>query len=299
MTRTFEQTVYATADAIATITLNRPDRLNAFTPIMRREMIEALDTADGDDAIRVVVVTGSGRAFCAGADIGGDGGKPFSYAGAGKRDALSDTDEIVGLPRDGGGIVALRLAAMRKPVIAAINGAAVGVGVTMRLPMDIRVAAESAKFGFVFARRGIAPEATSSWFLPRVVGIAQAMEWTLTGRVFGAGEAKAGGLVSHVVPDGAVLDKAMELAREIAKNNSPVSLAATRRMMWSMLGESSPWTAHALETGIIHELKKGVDAAEGVAAFLQKRPAEFRSSVDEDLPAVVPEWPQRPDEYSR
>jgi enoyl-CoA hydratase/carnithine racemase len=284
----YEQITYATGDQIATITLRRPDRLNAFTLTMANELIDALDRADADDEVRVVIVTGAGRAFCAGADLGG-GASTFD---ADLREAVTDT--IDGVPRDGGGTVALRIAASRKPVIGAINGPAVGVGVTMTLPMDIRIAADSARFGFVFARRGIVPEAASTWFLPRVVGISQAMEWVATGRVFDAEEARAGGLVSTVVPGDELAEAAVRIAREIADNTSAVSVAVARQLLWSMLGSATPWEAHRLDSKAMFALGAAGDAAEGVSAFLEKRPARFPLRVSTDYPAAIPHWPQRP-----
>lgn len=281
-----------TSDGICTITLNRPDRLNAFTATMAGELIDAFDAVDADDSVRVVVVTGAGRGFCAGADLGAGAG---TFDRAELDEARSALGEIDGVPRDGGGTVSLRIAACRKPVIGAFNGPAVGVGVTMTLPMDVRIAAESARFGLVFSRRGIVPEAASSWFLPRIVGISQAMEWVATGRVFGAEEARAGGLVSRVVPDDELLAVAHGLAREIADNTSGVSVAAARQLLWGMLGESTPWEAHRRDSKAMSELGAAPDAAEGVAAFLDKRPAQFPMSVRDDFPESVPTWPQRPD----
>lgn len=282
-------------DRVMEITLERPDRLNAFTPRMTVELVQALDRADADDEIRVVIVTGAGRAFCAGADLGSSGAKPFAYQGAGMQPAPDEEDSINGLRRDGGGQIATRLASLRKPVIAAINGAAIGVGVTMTLPMDVRIASTTAKFGFVFARRGIAPEAVSSWFLPRVVGISQASEWALTGRVFDADEALRGGLVSRVVEPDDLLPTARAIAREIADNTSGVSVAVTRRMLWSQLTQADIWRTHDLESRLIAEMKTGPDAAEGVEAFLAKRPAVFEAGLDEHVPEFLPEWPVRPD----
>jgi len=282
----FTEITYEVADQVATITLNRPDRLNAFTMRMRAELIEAFDLADADDEVRAVVVTGAGRAFCAGADLGGGGD---TFAGSERK-----TELVNGYPRDGGGTVALRVARSLKPVIAAINGAAVGVGITMTLPMDIRLAADTAKIGFVFARRGIVPEAASSWFLPRIVGIAQAMEWAATGRVFGAAEALEGRLVSRVYPGEDLLPAAYALAREIAENTSAVSVAAVRRLMWSGLSASSPWEAHAADSRLMTELGPAADAVEGVTSFLEKRPPAFPMSVSEDLPEGVPSWPADP-----
>jgi len=290
----FSQIAYAVEDRIATITLSRPDRLNAFTHIMRRELVDTLDLADADDDVRAVIVTGAGRGFCAGADLGAVGDRPFSYSGPDHRDSHSDPDHVDGLPRDIGGMVALRVAAMRKPMIAAINGAAIGVGITMTLPMDIRLIDQSAKVGFVFARRGIAPEATSSWFLPRVVGISQALEWSLSGRIFDADEAHRGGLVSRVCAPGTVYEQAVAVAREIADTTSAASVAATRRMMWAMTSQLDPWEAHRLETRIIADLKQGTDAREGVQSFLEKRPAHFTATIDEVMSAALPTWPDRP-----
>ncbi|MGW8377931.1 enoyl-CoA hydratase-related protein [Streptomyces sp. ODS28] len=290
----YTQLSYEVADGIATVTLDRPERLNAFTATMARELIAAFDAIDADDGVRVAVVTGAGRAFCAGADL--EGGAGTFDAGAGGDGRADARGGIGGVPRDGGGTVALRIAASRKPVIAAFNGPAVGVGATMTLPMDIRIAAESAKFGFVFTRRGIVPEAASSWFLPRVVGISQAMEWAATGRVFGATEAHRGGLVSRVVPDGEVLDAAYGIAREITENTSAVSVAVTRRLMWGMLGAASPWEAHLHDSRAMFALGQGADAAEGVTAFLEKRPPRFPLRVGEDMPEDVPDWPRRPDD---
>ncbi|WP_081683196.1 enoyl-CoA hydratase-related protein [Saccharopolyspora erythraea] len=225
---TYEQINYEVADGIATITLNRPERLNAFTAVMRAELVDAFDAVDADDDVRVAVVTGAGRAFCAGADLGG-GADTFNAGSEHRRAAHEDLGEVDGAPRDGGGTVSLRIAASRKPVIAAINGASVGVGATMTLPMDIRLASESARFGFVFARRGIVAEAASTWFLPRVVGISQAMEWAATGRVFGAEEALRGRLVSRVVPDGELLATAREIASRCASaGTTPASSRSGR-----------------------------------------------------------------------
>jgi enoyl-CoA hydratase/carnithine racemase len=277
------------ADGVATITLDRPERLNAFTHVMRGEVIDAFDNTDADDDVRVVVVTGRGRAFCAGADLG-RGAETFDQEAT--KDLRTDRETFEdGTPRDGGGTVALRIARSLKPVIAAVNGPAVGIGVTMTLPMDIRLAAEGARFGFVFARRGIVPEAASSWFLPRIVGISQAMEWAATGRVFDADEALRGRLVSAVHPADRLLPAAYELAEEIAANTSAVAVAAVRRLMWSGLGAPSPWDAHRVDSRLMRVLGAAPDVAEGVTAFLEKRPARFSMKVGEDLPAEVPDWP--------
>lgn len=292
----FSQIAYEIADGVATITLNRPDRLNAFTVIMCRELVAAFDAADADDQVRVILLTGAGRGFCAGADLE-RGASTFNAKDAGRAAERADFETIGGLPRDAGGVVSLRIAAARKPVIVAVNGPAIGVGATMTLPADVRIAAESARFGFVFARRGIVPEAASSWFLPRVVGISQAMEWVATGRVFGAQEARDGGLVSRLVPDAELLPAAYALAKEIVENTSAVSVAVSRKLLWSMLGASSPWEAHRLDTRAIYELGQGPDTAEGVRSFLEKRPPKFTGRID-DFAAILPEWPQRPEDMA-
>jgi len=277
----YTQIIYEVADHIATITLNRPDQLNAFTGTMMREVIDAFDRVDADDDVRVVIVTGAGRGFCAGADLSG-GGETFSRGGS---------DEIpadVGIPRDGGGLVSLRIFDCKKPVIGAINGAAVGVGVTMTLPMDIRLAGEHAKFGFVFARRGIVPEACSSWFLPRLVGISQAAEWCYSGRVFPAAEALAGGLVRSVHAADELLPAARAIASEIAENTSAVSVALTRQMLWRMLGADHPMEAHKVDSRGILARGRAADAREGVTSFLEKRSPHFPDTVSADLPDIFP-----------
>jgi enoyl-CoA hydratase/carnithine racemase len=270
-------------EGILTITLHRPDRLNAFNARMLEELLGALDRADADDEVRVVVFTGAGRAFCAGADLGG-GGATF-YASA---------QEDPHRHRDGGGLLALRLYECKKPVIAAIHGPAVGVGVTMTLPMDVRIASESARFGFVFARRGIVPEACSAWFLPRVVGISRAMEWVATGRIFPASEALAGGLVSRVVAPEALLPAARELALEIAEHTSAVSVCLARQLLWKMLGADHPMEAHRVDSRAIYAMGRSADAYEGVQSFLEKRPPSFAMRVSRDLPDFYPWWPKRP-----
>jgi enoyl-CoA hydratase/carnithine racemase len=274
----FEQIRYEVADGVLTITLDRPDRLNAWTPVMSRELIAAFDRADADDEVRAIVITGEGRAFCAGADLAG-GGDTFDWRERQSGDAV---------PRDNGGQVTLRIFDSVKPVIAAINGPAVGVGATMTLPMDVRLAAEDARIGFVFARRGIVPEACSSWFLPRVVGISQAMEWVATGRVFSAEEALAGGLVRSLHPSGELLDAARELGREIAENTAPVSVALARRMLWTMLGAAHPMEAHRADSRAMFSRGQSADAREGVTSFLEKRPARFPDRVSEGLPEIFP-----------
>ncbi len=279
----YTQITYEVADHIATITLNRPEQLNAFTGVMMREVIDAFDRVDADDDVRVVIVTGAGRGFCAGADLSA-GGETFSRGGS---------DEIpadVGIPRDGGGLVSLRIFDCTKPVIGAINGAAVGVGVTMTLPMDIRLASEHAKFGFVFARRGIVPEACSSWFLPRLVGISQAAEWCYSGRVFPAAEAHSGGLVRSVHAADELLPAARAIAAEIAANTAPVSVALTRQMLWRMLGASHPMEAHKVDSRGILERGRSADAKEGVVSFLEKRAPEFPVKVSDGLPNIFPSY---------
>ena len=275
----FQDILYEVEDHVLTITLNRPDRLNAFTPTMAAELIEALDRSDADDDVRAVIVTGAGRGFCAGADLGGGGGT-FDWRDRDRGDA--------GVARDGGGRVSLRIYESLKPVIAAINGPAVGVGVTMTLPMDVRIAAAGAKIGFVFARRGIVPEACSSWFLPRIVGISQAMEWVSTGRVFAAEEALAGGLVRSVHPAEEVVPVARALAREIADEGAPVSVAIARRLMWTMLGASHPMEAHRADSRAMFARGQSADAHEGVTSFLEKRPAQFTDRVSDGLPELFP-----------
>lgn len=292
-TPSFTEIRYDVADRVATITLDRPDRLNAFTGRMMREVIDAMDLVDADDGVRAVVFTGAGRGFCAGADLAA-GGATFdgtSSKGTVAGAINSAVDERI---RDGGGRVSLRLFESRKPLIAAINGPAVGVGVTMTLPMDIRLASSSAKFGFVFARRGIVPEACSSWFLPRLVGISKATEWCFTGRVFGPDEALAGGLVRSVHAPDDLLPAAYALAGEIASNTSAVSVAVTRQMLWRMLGADHPMEAHVVDSRAIWELGKGKDAREGVESFLEKRPATFSASPTTDMPDFVPWWESRP-----
>ena len=280
---TYEQILYEAGEGVLTITLHRPEKLNAFTPTMMRELIDAFDRADADDAVRAVIVTGAGRAFCAGADLSGGGGTFDNTA----RDTLETH-------RDGGGLVALRIFESKKPIIAAINGPAVGVGITMTLPMDVRLASTAARMGFVFARRGIVPEACSSWFLPRVVGISRAAEWVYTGRVFSAEEALAGGLVSRVVAPADLLETARGLAREIADNTSAVSVALSRQLLWRMLGADHPMEAHKVDSRAIYWMGGSADAREGVAAFLEKRPARFTLRPSADLPDFYPWWTPRP-----
>jgi len=275
----YEQILTETSDGVLTITLNRPDRLNAWTAQMGHELLAAFDRADLDDEVRAIVVTGAGRGFCAGADLG-SGADTFDYR----------KHESAGPARDNGGEFTLRVFESTKPVIAAINGPAVGVGATMTLPMDVRLAAEDARIGFVFARRGIIPEACSSWFLPRVVGISQAMEWVASGRVFSAQEALEGGLVRSLHPKDELLDAARALAREIAENAAPVSVALARQLMWRMLGAEHPMLAHRADSRGMVARGQSADAVEGITAFLEKRPASFPDRVSEGLPDIMPGW---------
>jgi enoyl-CoA hydratase/carnithine racemase len=266
------------SNKILTVTLNRPDRLNAYTGVMRDELVQVFEAADRDDAIRVVVVTGAGRAFCAGADLSGGGGT-FDHANVNLADY-----------RDGGGRVSLEIFRCRKPVIAAINGAAVGVGITMTLPMDIRIVSEDAKIGFVFARRGIVPEACSSWFLPRIVGISKANELVYTGRIFRAEEEKHSGLFNHVVPPSTVLPRAVEIAREIADNTSATSIALSKALLWHGLSDPDPQTAHLRDSKCIYWAGRNKDAYEGVSSFLDKRAPTFTMSATTDMPDFYPWW---------
>jgi enoyl-CoA hydratase/carnithine racemase len=270
-------------NGVLTISLNRPDRLNAFTLRMHDELMQAFEVVDADPEIRCVIVTGRGRGFCSGADLG-DGAN--GIVGLEVETGREGDSRM----RDVGGLVTLRIFQSTKPVIAAINGPAVGFGATMTLPMDIRLASESAKFGFVFGRRGLVPEAASSWFLPRIVGISKAAEWCYTGRVFGADEALAGGLVSSVHPEEQLLAAAQEIAVEIATTSSPVATTLTRQLLWRMLGAPHPMDAHRIDSRAIEELSKGRDAREGIRSFLEKRPPSFPMRVPTDLPEFTPWW---------
>ena len=283
----FAEIRYEVADGVCTVTLNRPEKLNALTLAMLNELIAAFDQADGDDGIRAVIVTGAGRAFCAGADLSG-GGKTFDATARGRAESAEEHE-------DGGGRVTLRIFDMKKPVIAAINGPAVGFGVTLTLPMDVRLASATARIGFVFARRGVVPEACSTWFLPRLVGISRAAEWVYTGRVFDAEEARAGGLVSRVVAPEALLPTARALAREIAENTSAISVALARQMLWKLLGAGHPMEAHRLDSQGMFWTGRSADAHEGVTAFLEKRPARFTGRPSKDMPPFYPWW--RPREF--
>jgi len=291
----YEHIKYEVVDRILTITLNRPEKLNAFTAIMQRELIDAFDHSDKDDDIRAVIVTGEGRAFCAGADLsaGADTFGSALQSAPIKRTADGQVDYSDPNLRDGGGQVSLRIFRSLKPVIAAVNGPAVGVGATMQLPMDIRIASENARIGFVFSQRGIIPEACSSWFLPRIVGISQALEWCYSGRVFSAQEALAGGLVSKVVSPDQLLPTARALAAEFAAKTAPVSVALTRQMMWRMLGADDPMEAHKIDSRGIFSRGRSEDVKEGVVAFLEKRPAVFKDKVSTDMPDYFPWWQDR------
>lgn len=295
---TYRTIACSVAENILTITLNRPDKLNAFTREMMVELVQAFDGADADDEVRAVIVTGAGRAFCAGADLSG-GASTFDFVERNKAlgspvqadGAIDWSHEAV---RDGGGRLSLRIFSCLKPVIAAVNGPAVGVGATMQLPMDIRIASEDARFGFVFTRRGITPEACSSWFLPRVVGISQALEWTYSGRIFPAQEALAAGLVKQLCKPDELMPTARALAREIAANAAPVSVALTRQMMWRMLGAEHPMEAHRIDSRAIFARGRAADAKEGVDSFLEKRPARFTDTVSRDMPSFFPWWDEPP-----
>jgi enoyl-CoA hydratase/carnithine racemase len=283
----FTQIRYEIVDQVLTITLDRPKRLNAWTAVMQGELLEAFDHADADDEVRAIVVTGAGRGFCAGADLE-SGGDTFDWS---KRDdgaVLGDAGAEI--PRDGGGRLSLRVFRCTKPVIAAINGPAVGVGATMTLPMDVRLAAEGARMGFVFTRRGIVPEACSSWFLPRAVGISQALEWSMTGRVFDAQEALAGGLVRSVHAADELLPAAYALAGEIVANTAPVSVALARQLMWRMLGADHPMAAHQADSRAMFARGQSADVREGIESFLEKRDPVFADRISAGLPEIVPGW---------
>ncbi len=276
---------YQVSERIATITLNRPEKMNAFSRTMMEEIIDAMDRVDGDDAVRAVIFTGAGeRAFCAGADLTPEDGRALFSSG----EAVADlSDPRV---RDGGGLLTLRLFKSTKPLISACNGAAVGVGATMQLPMDMRLASDNARYGFVFARRGLVPEACSSWFLPRIVGVNQALEWCMTGRIFDAQEALRGGLIRSVHAQGELIDAARGLAREIAENTSAVSVAMTRAMLWRLPSGAHPMDAHRVDSRSIYRMSKSADSKEGVQSFLEKRPPVFPGKVSADMPDFYPWW---------
>ena len=288
----FETILYEIEKNILTITLNRPDRLNAFNGQMMDDLIEAVKLAGEDDEVRVVIVTGSGRGFCAGADLS-SGANTFNRDVRNNKGESAFRDEGIEGIRDGGGRTTLAFYECSKPMIAAINGPAVGVGITMTLPMDIRLASDQAKIGFVFARRGLVPEAASSWFLPRIVGISKALEWTYSGKVFDAEEALSGGLIRSIHPGDSVYAEAVKIAEEIIQNTSPVSIAMTRHMLWKMLGADHPMEAHKIDSRAIYELGRGKDVKEGVDSFLEKREAKFQSKVSKDMPPFYPWWKDR------
>lgn len=279
---TYENLLYRIEDGIATITLNRPEKMNTVTTEMRDELIATFDQADNDPDVRAIVVTGSGKAFCAGADVSG-GAKSFDPE---ERGWAEDIDEF----RDGGGMITLKIFACTKPVIAAINGVAAGLGSTMLLPMDIRIASQSARFGFVFSRRGIVPEACATWFLPKVVGINRALEWAFTGRVFPAAEALDAGLIRSIHPDEELLDAAYAIAHEIVDNAAPVAVGMIRQMMWRLVGSAHPMDAHRVDSKVNFWLGQSPDVAEGITAFLEKRPPEFGMRLPTDLPTFYPWW---------
>lgn len=277
---TYQQILYDVEDSVATITLNRPERLNAFTPTMREEVVQALEQVNADDQVRAVIFTGAGRAFCAGADLGAGGGT-FDHS----KESIPAAEH-----RDGGGLLTLAMFKCLKPVISACNGAAVGVGATMQCAMDIRLASENAKYGFVFARRGIVPEAASSWFLPRIVGVSRALEWCYSGRIFGAQEAKDGGFVRSIHSPDTLLEAARAIAREIANNTSAISVALIRHMMWRVPSADHPMHGHRIDSQGIFHTGASQDAQEGVSSFLEKRPASFPGRVSQDMPSFFPWW---------
>jgi enoyl-CoA hydratase/carnithine racemase len=278
----YEHLLYDVKDGIATITLNRPDKLNALNPAMADELIAVVDRVDADDDVRAVIVTGQGRAFSAGAELS-SGAQSFT-------EARADADYSSEAVRDWGGRITLRIFQCLKPIIAAVNGAAVGVGITMTLPMDIRLASENARVGFVFARRGIVPDAAASYFLPRIVGVSRALEWSYTGRLYSAAEAHSGGLFSEVLAADQLLPAARAIATEIAANTAPVSIALTRQMIWRGLDFSHPMEAHRIDSRAVFSRSRSADAAEGVSSFLEKRPARFSDRVSQDMPDFFPWW---------
>lgn len=281
-TTQYNTILYQVDANILTLTLNRPERLNAFNSAMLEELIDALDRADADDDVRAIIVTGAGRGFCAGADLAA-GGNSFNHG----------DDKTNPVHRDGGGLLTLRIFDLTKPIIAAINGPAVGVGITMTLAMDIRLASDQARIGFVFAQRGIAPEACSSWFLPRIVGIAKALEWVYSGRVFPASEALQEKLVSSVHDADDLLPAARKIAQDIVNNTAPLSISMSRQMLWKMLGADHPMEAHKIDSRALRALGKTADAKEGVESFLEKRPAKFTNAPSKDLPDFYPWWEER------
>ena len=294
----FETLRYEIEDQVLTLTMNRPERLNAFNSRMQGEFLEALEHADADDEVRAVIVTGEGRGFCAGADLG-KGADTFNYdnqteeAKAERASSEGRQEGSNAWLRDGGGLLSLRIYEFNKPIIAAINGPAVGVGVTMTLPMDIRIASTQARMGFVFSRRGIVPEACSSYFLPRIVGVSKALEWAYSGKVFDAEEALKGGLIRSLHEPEDLLPSAREIASEIVENTSAISVTMIRHMMWKMLGADHPMEAHKVDSRGIFHLGRGADAREGVVSFLEKRSPDFTSKPSQDMPEFFPWWEQR------
>lgn len=294
----FETLRYEIEDQVLTLTMNRPERLNAFNSRMQGEFLEALEHADADDEVRAVIVTGEGRGFCAGADLG-KGADTFNYdnqteeAKAERASSEGRQEGSNAWLRDGGGLLSLRIYEFNKPIIAAINGPAVGVGVTMTLPMDIRIASTQARMGFVFSRRGIVPEACSSYFLPRIVGVSKALEWAYSGKVFDAEEALKGGLIRSLHEPEDLLPSAREIASEIVENTSAISVTMIRHMMWKMLGADHPMEAHKVDSRGIFHLGRGADAREGVVSFLEKRSPDFTSKPSQDMPEFFPWWEER------
>ena len=294
----FETLRYEIEDQVLTLTMNRPERLNAFNSRMQGEFLEALEHADADDEVRAVIVTGEGRGFCAGADLG-KGADTFNYdnqteeAKAERASSEGRREGSNAWLRDGGGLLSLRIYEFNKPIIAAINGPAVGVGVTMTLPMDIRIASTQARMGFVFSRRGIVPEACSSYFLPRIVGVSKALEWAYSGKVFDAEEALKGGLIRSLHEPEDLLPSAREIASEIVENTSAISVTMIRHMMWKMLGADHPMEAHKVDSRGIFHLGRGADAREGVVSFLEKRSPDFTSKPSQDMPEFFPWWEER------
>jgi enoyl-CoA hydratase/carnithine racemase len=286
MAMKFERLLYRVEDGIGVITLNRPDKLNAYDSRMRQELLAAFDETDADDSVKAVVLTGAGRAYCAGADLS-EGVAAFDPS---QGSAAQDRVVVNGIARDGAGMVSLRIFNSHKPVIGAVNGAAVGAGVTTLLPLDIRLASTAARFGFVFTRRGVTPEAASSWFLPRIVGISTALEWCYSGRMVAADEALARGLVREVLPPEELMPAAMALARDFATNSAPVSMALVRQMMWRMLGAAHPMEAHRADTRAIRQRGTSADAKEGVASFKEKRLPNFPDRLSNGMPDIFPDW---------
>ncbi|MBT7892057.1 MAG: crotonase/enoyl-CoA hydratase family protein [Deltaproteobacteria bacterium] len=283
----YKEICYEIDERVLTITLNRPEAMNSFTPRMFEELMDAFNAADVDDEVRAIIVTGNGRAFCAGADLS-SGAATWNDAEDGSATFSKDLTK-----GDTGGQLTRRIYDCKKPIIAAINGHAVGVGITMTLPMDIRLVSETAKLGFVFAARGIVPDACSSWFLPRLVGISQALEWSLTGKIFQADEALKGGLVRSVHTPAELIPAAREIAMHIANNVSAISASLTRQMMWKMLGADHPISAHEIDSRAIFALGSSADAREGVESFLQKRAPDFKDQVNKDMPDFYPWWDER------